>query len=86
MLAKTKNFADLKFIIHKPSLGSREVPQKFGPDRYSRFDVFFGYKQKNRQTNKQTDKLNLNIALINPEKLALLSLHGESLEIRLTVH
>ena len=35
-------------IIHKPSLGSREIPQKFGPDRFSRFDVYW------IQTNKQT--------------------------------
>jgi len=34
-------------IIHKPSLGSREVPQKFGPDRFSRFDVY--WIQTNRQ-------------------------------------
>ena len=26
-------------IIHKPSPGLREIPQKFGPDRFSRFDV-----------------------------------------------
>ena len=43
------------FIIHKPSLGLRDVPQKFGPDRLSRFDVYW------IQTNKQTDKPNLYI-------------------------
>ena len=32
--------------------------KKFGPDRFSRFDVFLG---TNRQTNKQTDKPNLYI-------------------------
>ena len=33
----------------------RMFPQKFGPDRFSRFDVYW------IQTNKQTDKLNLYI-------------------------
>ena len=37
-------------IIHKPSLWSRDVPQKIGPDRFSRFDVYW------IQTNKQTPK------------------------------
>ena len=27
-------------IIHNPSLGSCEAPQKIGPDRFSRFDVY----------------------------------------------
>ena len=35
-------------INHKPSLGSREVTQKFGPDRFSRFDVYW-----NKQTPRQ---------------------------------
>ena len=35
-------------IIHKPSLGSLEVPQKIGPDRFSRFDVYW------IQTDKQS--------------------------------
>jgi len=53
-------------IIHKPSLGSLDVPQKFGPDRFSSFDVywiqtdrqttFIGYKQTDRQTDKQTNR------------------------------
>ena len=47
-------------IIHKPSLGSREIPQ-FGPDRLSRFDVYC--IQTNRQTpehpKRQTPKPNL---------------------------
>ena len=38
-------------MFHKLSLGSYEVPcTKFGPDRVSRFDVYW------IQTNKQTDK------------------------------
>ena len=28
------------WIIHKPFLGSRQVPQKIGPDRFRRFDVY----------------------------------------------
>ena len=43
--------------MHKPSLWSRDVPQKFGLDRFSRFDVY--WIQTDRQTDKQTDKLNL---------------------------
>ena len=35
-------------MIHKPSLESLDVPQKFGADRFSRFDVY-GYKQTNKQ-------------------------------------
>ena len=38
-------------IIHKPSLGSRKLPQKYGPNHFSRFDVFWN------QTNKQTSKV-----------------------------
>ena len=37
-------------IIHKPSRGSREVPQKFEPDRLIRFDVYL--KQTNRHPSK----------------------------------
>ena len=33
--------------------------KKFGPDRFSRFDVY--WIQTDRQTNKQTDKQNLYI-------------------------
>ena len=39
-------------IVHKPSLGSCEIPQKFWPDRFSRFDVI-GYKWTDRQPNRQ---------------------------------
>ena len=39
-------------IIHKSSLKTFEVPQKNGPDRFSRFDVY-GI-QSNRQTDKQS--------------------------------
>ena len=37
--------------------------KKFGPDRFSRFDVYWiqTNKQTNRQTDKQTDKPNLYI-------------------------
>ena len=47
-------------IIHKPSLGSLE---KFGPDRFSRFDVYWIQtdRQTDKQTNGQTDKPNLYI-------------------------
>jgi len=48
-------------IIHKPSLGSLDVPQKnLGPIG-SAVLTFIGYKQTDRQTNKQTDKPNLYI-------------------------
>ena len=48
-------------IIHKSSLGSREIPQKnLGPIG-SAVLTFIGYKQTDRQTNKQTDKPNLYI-------------------------
>ena len=33
--------------------------KKFGPDRFSRFDVY--WIQTNKQTNRQTDKPNLYI-------------------------
>ena len=49
-------------IIHKPSLWSRDVPQKFGSDRFSRFDVY--WIQTNKQTDKKTDKPNLYIDLL----------------------
>ena len=35
--------------------------KKFGPDRFSRFDVY--WIQTDRQTNKQTDKTNFYIDL-----------------------
>ena len=38
-------------IIHKPSLGSYEVPHKIEPDRFSRFDVY--RTQTNKPTNRQ---------------------------------
>ena len=44
--------------------------KKFGPDRFSRFDVYWiqtnkqTNKETNKQTNKQTDKPNLYIDLI----------------------
>ena len=48
LVNKTKNFADFwwrqifeNLIIHKPSLGSSDDPQKFGPDRFSRFEVYW---------------------------------------------
>ena len=45
----------LILTIYKPSLRSRDFHQKFGPDRFSRFDVYWV------QTNIQTPKLNLSI-------------------------
>ena len=48
------NFSIL--TIHTLSLGSCEVPQKIGPDRFSCFDVVIGYKQK-QKTIKQTSKV-----------------------------
>ena len=41
-------------VIHEPSLGSREIPQKFGPDRFSRFDVY--WIQTDKQTDTQTNQ------------------------------
>ena len=43
-------------IFDKPSLGShsREILQKFGPDRFSCFDVY--WIQTNKQTNRKTDR------------------------------
>ena len=48
------------FIIHKPSLWSRDVPHKIRDDRLSRVDVYWS-KQTDTQTPKQTDKPNLYI-------------------------
>ena len=42
-------------IIHKPFLGSREVPHKFGPDQFSRFDVYW------TQTDAQSKYINIDI-------------------------
>jgi len=41
-------------MIHKPSLMSCEVPQKFEPDRFSRFNIYWIHT--NKQTYRQTDK------------------------------
>ena len=38
-------------IVNEFSLGSCEVPNKFWPDRFSRFDVY--WIQTNRKTNRQ---------------------------------
>ena len=42
--------------------------KKFGPDRFSRFDVYWiqTNKQTNRQTDRQTDKPNLYIDILKP--------------------
>ena len=48
-------------IIHKPSLWSRDVPQKNVGPIGSAVLTFIGYKQTYKQTNKQTDKPNLYI-------------------------
>jgi len=49
--------------------------KKFGPDRISRFDVYWIQtdRQTDKQTNRQTDKPNLYIAIANmlPPILAL---------------
>ena len=48
--------------------------KKFGPDRFSRFDVY--WIQTNRQTDRQTDKPNLYIdmlSLTNLEELSFLA-------------
>ena len=42
--------------------------KKFGPDRFSRFDVY--WIQTDRQTNKQTDKPNLYIDIQIWEELS----------------
>ena len=44
--------------------------KKFGPDRFSRFDVY--WIQTNRQKDKQTDKPNLyiDLCLINTQRKA----------------
>ena len=47
-----------EILIHKPSLGSLDVPDKFVPDRFSRFDVY------QFQTNKQTSKQSIYIELV----------------------
>ena len=52
-ILKNLNFSRQNFsilTIHKPSLGSCEVPQKFGPDRFSRFVVY--RIRKDKQTSK----------------------------------
>ena len=50
-------------IIHKPSLGSCEVPQKCGPDRFSRFDVYL--IQTDKQTNRHPSQIyiQMNVSL-----------------------
>ena len=63
-----KNLMKVKFcwrqiwanlIIHKPSLRSRKVPQKLGPDRCSHFDAY--WIQTGRKIDRQTDKQSLYI-------------------------
>ena len=48
-----------KSIMHKSSVGSREVPPKnVEPDRFSCFVVYWiqTYRHPNKQTNKQTPR------------------------------
>ena len=62
MLLKTNFF--LTLIIHKPSLGSRKVPQKIWAQSVL---PFIGYKQTNRQTDRQAKfiyRLNIDMVLI----------------------
>ena len=46
-------------VVGHPPLGNARSHKKFGPDRFSRFDVY--WIQTNRQTDKKTDKPNLYI-------------------------
>ena len=41
-------------IIHKPFMGSCEVPHKIWVRSFQLFLVFIGYKQTNKQTDKQS--------------------------------
>ena len=74
---KKKNFQEFKFFTKLKTfkrhflkfLSFINLPcghvmshKKFGPDRFSRFDVY--WIQTNKQTPKQTDKPNLYIDLI----------------------
>ena len=43
--------------------------KKLGPDRFSRFDVYWIQTNKDKQTDKQTDKPNLYIDYVVPIKL-----------------
>ena len=59
--------------------------KKFGPDRFSRFDVY--WIQANKQTERQTDKPNL---YIDEENLYLVKLlrqreNGLSSELQISV-
>ena len=47
--------------------------KKFGPDRFSRFDVYWiqTNKQTNKQTDRQTDKPNLYIEVRNKHVVVL---------------
>ena len=58
-----QNFDGGKFLKIRSSInlpwGQVMSHKKFGPDRFSRFDVY--WIQTDRQTNKQTDKPNLYI-------------------------
>ena len=49
-------------IIHKPSLGSREVQKKLGPIG-SAVLMFIGYTRTYRQKNKQTSKVYMSICV-----------------------
>ena len=54
-------------MIHKPSLESLDVPQKFGPDRFSRFDVY------RIQTDSQAKFIYIDLAV--KEKFTLLLIY-----------
>ena len=62
---KTFKHKFLKFwSFNKPSLGSVRSHAKFGPDRFSRFDVY--WVQTNKQSNKkQTGKQSIYIFIKN---------------------
>ena len=54
--------------------------KKFGPDRFSRFDVY--WIQTNRQTDKQTDKQNLYIEGIESLSQILISQQPNVVDLR----
>ena len=53
-LKPLKHIVFLIFIIHKPSLWSRDVPQKIWARFFQPFNVY--WIQTNRQTPRQTDR------------------------------
>ena len=59
-LTKIKTF--VIFIDHKPSLGTfvrSQTKSNFGPDRFSRYDVYWLQTDSYTQIDKQTDRLQI---------------------------